>query len=277
MPLVVVPTPIGNLDDMTLRGVEALRAADVIAAEDTRRTIKLLNHYGISKPLVSCHEHNERARTGELVEKMAEGQTVALVSDAGTPGISDPGYLLIQETLSRDLPVDVLPGANALLPALLLSGLRPQPFLFTGFLDGSASERTARLEALAVYPETLVFYISPHGLAGELSEMAQTLGNRPAALVREISKVHQEAIRGTLPQLAEAAQTRTIKGEMVLVVEGCTTQPPESEDWTRVAQEMKNAGIFDKEIAKVLFASYGIARNRIKAFLLNPEAGGNKR
>lgn len=271
MPLIVVPTPIGNLGDITLRALEALRSADVIACEDTRRTLKLLNHYEIRKPLVSYHRHNERSRTSELISRVEAGETVALVSDAGTPGISDPGYILIEEIISRSLPLDVLPGANALLPALLLSGVAPQPFTFCGFLDGSAKERAERLAELSERKDTLIFYIAPHGLVAELRFFTETLGERRAALVREISKVHQEAIRGTLPEIIAICKTRTVKGEMILVVEGRKGEREPDVEWRDEAMRMKALGIFDKEIANVLSASYGIARNQVKKFLLSHE------
>ena len=277
MPLIVVPTPIGNLGDITLRALEALRAADVVACEDTRRTIKLMNHYEIRKPLVSYHAHNERERADEFVLRIEQGETVALVSDAGTPGISDPGYLLIEKILEKNLPLDVLPGPNALLPALLLSGLTPQPFLFHGFLGGTNTERSKALDALRTAPQTLVFYVAPHNLARELTAFFDAFGNRRAALVREISKVHQEAIRGTLGRLAQIATDRALKGEMVLVVEGCRDEPalPSDEAWQTEASEMKGRKIFDKEIANVLFARYGIPRNRVKKFLSQYEGDTN--
>lgn len=269
MPLIVVPTPIGNLEDMTLRGLRALREADLIICEDTRRTIKLLNHYEIRKPMLSYHQHNEQSRTAQIVEKLRGGQTVALVSDAGTPGISDPGYILIKEAIGAGIPLDVLPGANAALPAILLSGLCLQPFTFVGFLEGKEKAKTEKLREFAQLPTTLIFYIAPHGLPRELDFFAGSLGNRHAALVREISKVHQETLRGTLDEIAAISRERELKGEMVLVVEGAAENTEKiPADWKEKALEMRNLGIFDKEIANELFASYGIPRNSVKNFLL---------
>ena len=274
MPLIVVPTPIGNLEDITLRALRVLREADLIACEDTRRTIKLLNHYEIKKTLVSYHRHNEKSRTDELIARIEAGDSVALVSDAGTPGISDPGYILIKEALARNLPVDVLPGPNALLPAVLLSGIAPQPFTFVGFVEGRESEKKRKLEAFATLGNTLVFYVAPHGLARELALFEKTLGDRDAALVREISKVHQETLRGRLRELALVAEEREIKGEIVLVVEGCK-EPEETEAnsdaWRAEALRLKSEGIFDKEIANMLAERYGIGRNQVKTFLLREE------
>lgn len=278
MKLYIVPTPIGNLGDITLRALEALRGADLIACEDTRRTLKLLNHYEIKKPLVSYHRHNEKSRTGELIDKLESGANVALVSDAGTPGVSDPGYIIIKEAISRGIPVDVLPGPNALLPALLLSGLPTQPFMFCGFLEGSAKEKKNLLDEVSGVKATLIFYIAPHGLVRELEFFAENLGgDRNAALVREISKVHQEAIRGTLHELLGICREREMKGEMVLIVEGARDNGDAVTDdtWHCEARNMKRDGIFDKEIANVLFARYGISRNRVKKFLLHCEGDTN--
>ena len=158
MPLVVVPTPIGNLEDMTVRGLRILREADIIACEDTRHTLKLLNHYEIKKPLISYHKFNETERLETLLKRIREGETVALVSDAGTPGISDPGMILIQAVIEKGLPMDVLPGANALLPAILLSGMGMDSFTFIGFLDGKKEEKKSRLEELKHNVQTLVLH-----------------------------------------------------------------------------------------------------------------------
>jgi 16S rRNA (cytidine1402-2'-O)-methyltransferase len=221
MPLILVPTPIGNLEDITLRGLRALREADRVACEDTRRTLRLLNAYEIRKPLISCHEHNERGRIEGLLARLREGERIALVSDAGTPGISDPGALLVAAAIREGIPVEALPGANALLPALLLSGLSPERFLFAGFLKGRTSQKRARLRDLSPRPETLIFYVSPHRVLSELELFAAELGeDRPAALVREISKVHEEAIRGDLAEIRRRIEASAPRGELVLVVAG---------------------------------------------------------
>jgi len=274
MPLVIVPTPIGNLGDITLRALEALKAADAIACEDTRRTLKLLNHFAIKRPLISYHRHNERSRAEEILERLERGENIALVSDAGTPGISDPGYVLIEGAISRGFEVDALPGANAPLPALLLSGLPAREFFFKGFVEGSASEIELSLRGLSDIRATIVFYVAPHDLEKFLEISIRAMGTRRAAVVREISKAHQEAIRGTLAELAVICRERELKGEMVLIVEGASEKrrEPDPEDWQKLAMEMKKSGIWDKEIANVLFASYGIPRNRVKEFLVT---GGN--
>jgi 16S rRNA (cytidine1402-2'-O)-methyltransferase len=278
MSLVIVPTPVGNLRDMTQRGLEALRNADVIACEDTRRTLKLLNHYDIRKPLISYHRHNERTRTGEILERLKAGESVALVSDAGTPGISDPGQILAAAAIEGGFPVDALPGANALLPALLMSGIVARGFYFAGFVGGSDSEAASALSELSGVRGALIFCVAPHDLATFLASALSAFGERRAALIREISKVHQEAIRGTLGELVLVSRTRELKGEMMLAVEGAGAPKPdaEREDWQILARHMKKEGIWDKIIANVLFESYGIARNTVKKFL-SREAAENER
>ncbi|MDR1133851.1 MAG: 16S rRNA (cytidine(1402)-2'-O)-methyltransferase [Synergistaceae bacterium] len=278
MPLVIVPTPVGNLTDMTLRGLDVLRNADVIACEDTRRTLKLLNHYDIHKPLISYHRHNERTRTDEILGRLERGENVALVSDAGTPGISDPGQILAAAAIESGFPVDALPGANALLPALLLSGISSRGFHFAGFVVGNDSEIASALSELSGIRDALIFYVAPHDLAAFLESSLRAFGARRAALIREISKVHQEAIRGMLGELVLVPRTRELKGEMVLVVEGAGSPKPDADnsDWRMLASGMKKEGIWDKIIANVLFESYGIARNTVKKFL-SREAAENER
>jgi 16S rRNA (cytidine1402-2'-O)-methyltransferase len=271
MPLVIVPTPVGNLEDMTLRGLRELKEASVILCEDTRRTIKLLNYYGIKKTLIACHQHNERARAEELMTRLESGERVALVSDAGTPGISDPGFIIIKESIERGFPVDALPGANAILPALLMSGISPRTFTFAGFLEGEGSRRGAKISELAGLSSALVFYIAPHDLDKDLEFILRHLGDREAALVREISKAYQETIRGTLSELKKISRERRVRGEIVLVVSGSDKSGDDSADWRSEAMSMKEEGIFDKEIANKLFESYGIPRNTVKAFLLGQD------
>ena len=278
MPLIIVPTPIGNLGDITARALDALKSADVIACEDTRRTLKLINHFGIKKPLVSYHRHNERSRSGEILERLERGETVALVSDSGTPGISDPGHVIIEAAIQRGFEIDALPGANALLPALLLSGLPAREFFFAGFLDGNASEIESAMENLREISATLAFFVAPHDLAKFLSSANRAFGLRRGAIAREISKVHQETIRGTLPELLNASIKRELKGEIVVIVEGSASMNNEIplEDWERLAAEMKKARIFDKVIANVLFEGYGIPRNKVKSFLTREASAGER-
>ena len=270
MPLIIVPTPVGNLGDMTLRGLEELRNADVIACEDTRHTLRLLNHFGIKKPLLSCHEHNERERADEIMRRVEEGQHVALVSDAGTPGLSDPGAVIVREAIARGLPFDVLPGANALLPALLIAGIGMESFVFVGFLKGKKDEKLARLAELRNLRETLVFYAAPHHLREDLALMAQGLGDRRAALVREISKLHQERIEGTLASFCDTMPEEKIRGEFVCVVEGAreTQDEADESDWREEAAALIAAGASTKAAAEEIAARFGVQKNSVKKFII---------
>lgn len=270
MPLIIVPTPVGNLGDMTLRGLEELRNADVIACEDTRHTLRLLNHFGIKKPLLSCHEHNERERADEIMRRVEEGQRVALVSDAGTPGLSDPGAVIVREAIARGLPFDVLPGANALLPALLIAGIGMESFVFVGFLKGKKDEKLARLAELRNLRETLVFYAAPHHLREDLALMAQGLGDRRAALVREISKLHQERIEGTLASFCDTMPEEKIRGEFVCVVEGAreTQDDADEGDWREEAAALIAAGASTKAAAEEIAARFGVQKNSVKKFII---------
>lgn len=278
MPLIIVPTPIGNLEDMTLRGLRVLREADLIACEDTRHTLKLLNHYEIKKPLISYHEHNELARVDQLLERVERGETVALVSDAGTPGLSDPGGVIVKAAIERGLPCDVLPGANALLPALLLSGIGMEQFCFIGFLKGKREEKRAQLEAVKEIAVPLVFYMSPHKLARELELMGGVLGDRKAALVREITKIHQQTVRATLLSFGDVLPEEKIKGEFVCVVEGFAEEAQETDDsvWMDEARRMCESGESTKNVANSLSMRYCIPRNRIKRYILEHCTGEEK-
>lgn len=270
MPLIIVPTPVGNLGDMTLRGLEELRGADVIACEDTRHTLRLLNHFGIKKPLISCHEHNERERADDIMRRVEEGQRVALVSDAGTPGLSDPGAVIVREAIARGLPFDVLPGANALLPALLIAGIGMESFVFVGFLKGKKDEKLARLAELKNLRETLVFYAAPHHLREDLALMAQGLGDRRAALVREISKLHQERIEATLASFCDTMPEEKVRGEFVCVVEGAreTQDAADGIDWREEAAALTAAGTSTKAAAEEIAARFGVQKNSVKKFII---------
>lgn len=220
--LFVTATPIGNLEDITLRALRVLKEADVIAAEDTRITRKLLNRYEIKTPLVSLYEHNEQSRIPELLEKIRNGKQIAQVSDAGTPGISDPGYRLIKACLEEGLPVEVIPGPTALINALVMSGLPTDRFLFIGFLPPKSAGRRKLLTELGEERGTLVFYESPHRVKKTLADIDDILGNRPVVLARELTKMFEETIRGTAAEILEKVGTKNIKGEIVLVVGGKT-------------------------------------------------------
>ena len=223
--LYLVATPIGNLGDITLRALEVLKSVDRIACEDTRQTQKLLNHYGISTPTVSYHQHNERERAIELVESLKHGARVAVVSDAGTPGISDPGLLLVREAIAAGVNVIPIPGANAALSALIASGLQPDEFRFVGFLPEKSGARRTRLEELAgearQHAETIIFYEAPHRIPDTLADLEAVFGpSLPIVAARELTKLHEEFLRGTVSELRSLLNERErIRGEFVLLIE----------------------------------------------------------
>jgi 16S rRNA (cytidine1402-2'-O)-methyltransferase len=220
--LYIVSTPIGNLEDITLRALRVLREVDLIAAEDTRRTRQLLSHYGIHKPLVSYHEHNRRARAESLLTEIREGRSVALVTDAGTPGISDPGEHLVKRIIQESIPIVPVPGASALIAALSVSGLPTESFLFYGFLPSKATARKKLLLSLQGRPETLIFYESPKRLNAFLEEAAGILGERQVVVAREMTKVFEEIYRGTASQILNEIGEDDVKGEVTVVMEGCS-------------------------------------------------------
>ncbi len=222
MKLYLVPTPIGNLDDITLRSLKVLQSVDAILAEDTRTTGQLLKHLGIQKPLMAHHSHNEHASAGGVVKMMQSGKTLALVSDAGTPGISDPGFLLVRECLKNGLDVECLPGATAFVPALVNSGLPTDRFTFEGFLPQKKGRQT-RIKGLVEEERTMVFYESPHRIVKTLEQLAEAFGpERPASISRELTKVFEETVRGTLTELIQhyTQHADRVKGEFVLIVAG---------------------------------------------------------
>ena len=216
--LFVVATPIGNLNEMTYRAIQVLKDVDYIAAEDTRNTVKLLNHFDISTKLVSHHEHNLMTVIPKIVHDLKNGLNIALVSDAGYPAISDPGYELVKEVIKEGMNVVPISGANACLDALVVSGIAPQPFLFYGFLDRNDKNKKKELEKLKKYQETIVFYEAPHRIKKTLKLMYDILGNRSIALCRELTKKHEEINRGTIEEILSVIDD--MKGEMVIVVEG---------------------------------------------------------
>lgn len=218
--LFLCPTPIGNLEDITLRALRVLKEVDLIAAEDTRHTRKLTRHYQIATPLISFHQHNQRKRSTELIARLKQGQNVAVVADAGMPGISDPGHELVSRAIAEGIPVVALPGPTALIAALVVSGLPTGRFTFEGFLPRKKGVRRRFLVARRDHPYTMVFYEAPHRLQETLSDLEEILGNRRLAVVRELSKIHEEAIRGTISEVRSLLAAREVKGEITLVLEG---------------------------------------------------------
>ncbi len=218
--LILVPTPIGNLEDITLRGLRILKEADAILAEDTRQTLKLLNHYQINKPLWSYHAHNEHKQLAHLIQELQGGKILAQVSDAGTPAISDPGFLLVRECLKNNIAVECLPGATAFVPALVKSGLPADAFVFLGFLPEKKGRQTA-FQKLVTQEYTMIFYESPHRLLKTLTQLSEYLGsNRLVSVSRELTKMFEQTVNGTLEEVILYFSTHPIKGEFVLVVEG---------------------------------------------------------
>jgi len=217
--LIVVATPIGNLEDLSSRSAKVLREVDLVACEDTRRTGRLLAHLGIKRPLVSLHEHNERQRLPKLIAALQDGQQVALASDAGTPLLSDPGFVLVREAIREGIEIDAIPGASAVVDALVLSGLPPHPFTFAGFPPPKKGKRRRFFQRFEALDHTLVFFESPHRLLASLDDLLEVLGNRPVAVGRELTKLHQEILRGDLRGVSqELSERQALKGEFTLVV-----------------------------------------------------------
>jgi 16S rRNA (cytidine1402-2'-O)-methyltransferase len=223
--LYIVSTPIGNLEDITLRAIRVLKEADLVAAEDTRHTRHLLDRYAITTPLTSYHDHNKEEKAPVLVARLLEGQRIALVSDAGTPGISDPGYFLINLAVDQKVPVVPIPGATAAIAALSVSGLPTDSFVFEGFLPAKHAARLKRLKDLALEKRTIIFYEAPHKIVKTIEDMSEVFGDRKAVVTRELTKIHEETIRGTLSDILTHLREGTVKGEFTLIVHGASTGP----------------------------------------------------
>jgi len=266
--LYICATPIGNLEDITLRALRILKEVNYIAAEDTRHTLKLLNHYGISKPLISYHEHNQRERGQKIIELLMQGHDVALVSDSGMPGISDPGIPLIDLARQNGIPVTVLPGATASIAALVLSGMDTSRFAFEGFLPREKKDREARLEELKREHRTVIIYEAPHRVLATLRDMLDKLGNRKVAVVREMTKVHEEVIILYIEQMLEHFNEHPPKGEMVLILEGCGHQDiPDDKAWNisieeHIRQYMAQ-GFDKKEAVKQVAKVRGLPKSEV--------------
>ncbi|MDZ4654717.1 MAG: 16S rRNA (cytidine(1402)-2'-O)-methyltransferase [Coriobacteriia bacterium] len=264
--LIVCATPIGNLGDVTLRVLDALRDADVIEAEDTRVTRKLLARFDIHTPLEAYHAKNLETRTSAVVERVARGERVALVSDAGMPGVSDPGAHLVDACLEAGLQVEVLPGASAIVTALVASGLPTYAFYFGGFLPRKAGERARALEKLITLDATLVFYESPRRTAATLADIARVLPGRRAAMARELTKIYEEVVRGEVDALAVSLGERELKGEVVLLVgppaHGCPAEVDEKDVRTRVEVFLAD-GMSRKDAVKHVAEQTGVARNEV--------------
>jgi 16S rRNA (cytidine1402-2'-O)-methyltransferase len=269
--LIVCPTPIGNLEDVTLRVLSALREADLIACEDTRRTRVLLDRYGVDAATLSYHEHNERERANELVSRMQAGANVALVSDAGMPLVSDPGFLLVQACVAAGLAVEVLPGPSAALAALVASALPAERWRFVGFLP----RRRGELRDAFAAPETLVAFESPKRVAASLAVLAELDPQRPVAVCRELTKLHEEVVRGTAQELARRYADGPPKGEVVLVVGAATASTPELAPALAALRRLVDAGAKPRPAAGVVAELTGVAANALYRALTAADDGGD--
>ena len=268
--LYLIATPIGNLKEVSPRAIEVISEMDFVAAEDTRNSGKLLSLLGIKKPFISCHEHNEEEASEKIVKLLLEGKKVCYMSDAGYPTVSDPGVRLVRKCLENDIKISVVSGPSAAINALACSGLDSTHFYFQGFLPPKEQERNRVLNDLAKREETLIFYESPHRIALTLIAMAATLGNRKAVLARELTKTHEEFVRGTLPELA-VLDPASLLGEMVIVVEGKTNSPTEITD-DQIALALRDElewGRTSKEAIASVAKNSGVPKNRVYAIYLS--------
>jgi len=264
--LYLVATPIGNLQDITFRALETLKTVDLIACEDTRHTQKLLNHFSIKNRLVSYHEHNEKERAEELAELLKEGKSVAVVSDAGTPAICDPSFRIVEKANEIGAKIISIPGAVAFINGLIVSGLPTDSVFFGGFLPSKKSERIKRLEEVKMIPATLVFYETPHRLGKSLLDCVEILGNRKAAIAREITKLHEETVRGNLQNLADVFSNQTTKGEIVLVIEqfqitDSKSQIANNKTLSERISELEKEGFDHKSALKKAAKEFGLSKS----------------
>jgi 16S rRNA (cytidine1402-2'-O)-methyltransferase len=275
--LYVVATPIGNLDDMTYRAVRVLKDVDLIACEDTRHTRHLLDHFGIDRPLISHHEHNEADRSAELIARLEAGASIAIVSDAGTPLISDPGYRVVAAAARAGIAIIAVPGASAILPALAASGLPTDRFYYGGFLPPKAGQRRKSIAAAADLGCTLVFYEAPHRILETLADIAELMPHRSVVLAREMTKIHEEYLRGTAGEIGEMLSGRSsVKGEMTIVI----GKPAEGEAETRTAHELLDEylaqGLSRMDAIKEIARARGVPKREVYAELELPAAGSRK-
>lgn len=275
--LYLVPTPIGNLKDITLRALETLKDVDIIAAEDTRQTLKLLNHFEIKKSMISYHKFNEQSKSDQIIDLLMEGKNIALVSDAGTPGISDPGSVIVQKCIEKMIDFEVLPGATAITTALVYSGLDTTKFLFRGFLPRENKERKKITDEILQSQETLIFYEAPHRLIDTLTFLLEIFGDRKIAVCRELTKLYQEIYRGTLQQAVEYFIEKKPRGEFVLVLEGKKLEDikeEKKETWINLSIEEHilkyvNDGINKKEAIKLVAKERELPKSEVYKFSTN--------
>lgn len=262
--LYIVSTPIGNLEDITYRAVRILKEADWIACEDTRTTRRLLDHYGIQTRLLSYHDYNEQERTEELIERLRQGETGALVSDAGTPLLSDPGYRVVRAAVQEGIRVEALPGPSALLAGLVVSGLPTDQFHFAGFLPSKPGQRTRLLESLRDEPATLIFYEAPHRILESLDDIAAVLGDREMVVARELTKVHEEVLRGTAPEIrANLAARDLVRGEFVILVAKASERVHDETPPEEAVALLVGAGVDRMEAMKTVARERGLSKRDI--------------
>jgi len=268
--LYLVATPIGNLEDITYRAVRILGEVDLIACEDTRQSRKLLDHYAIHKPTVSYHDHNEAERTEDLAARLRAGTTIALVSDAGTPLVSDPGYRLVRAAIEQGTPVTALPGPSAALTALAASGLPTDAFHFAGFLPHKPGQRQKALEAIAEESATAVFYEAPHRILEALEAIEQVLGDRPVVVARELTKIHEEFLRGTAAEIRAALAARdSVKGEITLLIGKATAPPPDDTPLPEAVEALVREGTPRMDAIKQVARRRGLSKREVYAQLLH--------
>lgn len=276
MPLYLVATPIGNLEDITLRALRLLKEVSLIACEDTRHTRKLLDHFGIRTPTISYHEHNEQTRAQELTARLQQGESIALVTDAGTPGISDPAYRIVVAAIQAGIQIIPIPGATALIAGLIASGLPTDAFLFVGFLPAKRHARREKLEALRTVRETLVFYEAPHRIKETLLEAEAILGNRQASLARELTKLYEQFLRGRLSDIYAQLQMHEPRGEITLVIAGATedeTSPTASTtSLTAQLEQLLQTGISRNDALKQLAKMRGLSKKEAYRLLLEEKS-----
>ncbi len=271
--LYLIATPIGNLEDITLRAINTLKEVDIIAAEDTRHTLKLLNHLEISKPLISYHRHNEEVKSKDLIEKLLSGKSIGVVTDAGTPGISDPGEEIVKEAIKNGIQVIPIPGACAAINALIASGLSTKEFIFFGFLPLNKKLRTQKFEDIARQKKTIIIYEAPHRIEATLNEIKEKFGNIQIVLAKEITKIHENFIRGTIEEVLE--QIKDVRGEFILMFEmnGITETEEEENNIKKLNIDeqykyFEEKGLSKKEIIKKIAKLQGVAKDEIyKKFL----------
>ena len=269
--LYIVATPIGNLEDITLRALRVLKEVDLIAAEDTRQTLKLLNHYEINKPLISYHRHNEETKSEILIEKLRNGENIALVSDAGTPGICDPGEEVIKKAIEDNIEVIPIPGACAMINALIVSGISTKEFEFLGFLPLNKKLRRQKLKEIENSSKTIIIYEAPHKMKTTLGDLKEIIKDRKIVLARELTKIHEEFIRKSIDELL--SEIDTIKGEMILIIEGNKIDTEESKNFDEISLEdhyklYEEKGLNKKEIIKQIAKDRNVNKNEIYMYFL---------